>query len=75
MAAPSQIKQWVVTDNKHEFDGLKLQDAPLPQVGDNDVLIKVHAASLNYRDLAIARVRLQAPFWPSPTRSALITGN
>jgi NADPH:quinone reductase-like Zn-dependent oxidoreductase len=56
MSSPTSIKQWVVTDNEHGFDGLKLQDAPLPKVGDNDVLIKIHAASLNYRDLAIARV-------------------
>lgn len=61
MSAPTSVKQWVVADNKHEFNGLKLQDAPIPKVGDNDVLIKIHAASLNYRDLAIARVTLLPP--------------
>jgi NADPH:quinone reductase-like Zn-dependent oxidoreductase len=56
MSAPASIKQWVVTDDKNGFEGLQLQDAQTPKVGDNDVLIKVHGASLNYRDLAIARV-------------------
>lgn len=58
MSTPTTIKQWVVTSNKGDFSGLQLQDAPLPKVGDNDVLIKIRAASLNYRDLAIARVSI-----------------
>jgi NADPH:quinone reductase-like Zn-dependent oxidoreductase len=57
-SAPSSIKQWVVTDHSDGFGGLKLQDGQVPKVGDNDVLIKIHAASLNYRDLAIASVSL-----------------
>ncbi|KAB5566849.1 hypothetical protein GE09DRAFT_1284563 [Coniochaeta sp. 2T2.1] len=55
MSSPSSTKQWVVTNTASDFSGLQLQDAPIPKLGDNDVLIKIHAASLNYRDLAIAR--------------------
>ncbi|KAB5542965.1 hypothetical protein GE09DRAFT_232640 [Coniochaeta sp. 2T2.1] len=55
MSVPSSTKQWVVTNTASNFSGLQLQDAPIPKLGDNDVLIKIHAAPLNYRDLAIAR--------------------
>jgi NADPH:quinone reductase-like Zn-dependent oxidoreductase len=55
--APSTMKQWAVTSTDQGFDGLKFEDAPVPKVGDNDVLVKLHAASLNYRDLIIPLVR------------------
>jgi NADPH:quinone reductase-like Zn-dependent oxidoreductase len=36
---------------------LALQDVPMPGVGENEVLIKFQAVSLNYRDLKIAQVK------------------
>ena len=36
------------------FDGLVLTDQPEPQPGMKQVLVKVSAASLNYRDLLMA---------------------
>ena len=54
--APSTCAQWVVEKNDG-FEGLVYKDgAPIPKVGDNDVLVKIQAVSLNYRDLIIARV-------------------
>lgn len=53
--APSSTKQWSVTGTDKDFDGLVFNEAPLPKVGDNDVLVKLHAASLNYRDLIIPK--------------------
>ncbi|KAH9810497.1 zinc-type alcohol dehydrogenase-like protein [Teratosphaeria destructans] len=48
-------KQWTVAE-RIGFDGLKLDEkAPVPAVGDKDVLVKFHAASLNYRDLIISK--------------------
>lgn len=40
----------------HAFglDNLKLEDAELPSLGPNDVHVRFHAASLNYRDLMVA---------------------
>ena len=55
---PSTMKQWVVEDMEHDFDGLVYKDAAVPKVGENEVLVKLQAASLNYRDLAIPKV------WP-----------
>ncbi|KAF2800081.1 alcohol dehydrogenase [Melanomma pulvis-pyrius CBS 109.77] len=53
--APTTAKQWTV-EGKNGFDSLKLNEkAPVPQVGDKDVLVKIHAVSLNYRDLIIPK--------------------
>jgi NADPH:quinone reductase-like Zn-dependent oxidoreductase len=54
--APENMKQWSVQGKEKGFDELTYKDAPVPTVGDNDVLVKFHAASLNYRDLVIPRV-------------------
>jgi NADPH:quinone reductase-like Zn-dependent oxidoreductase len=35
-------------------ENLKLKDIPVPQPGPNDVLVRLRAASLNFRDLVIA---------------------
>jgi len=54
--APSTIKQWTV-EGKNGFDGLKFHEkAPIPSLGEKDVLVHFYAASLNYRDLAIPKV-------------------
>ena len=64
MAAIKTTASWVLNDQKG-VDGLQyVEQLELPQVGENDVLVKLHAASLNYRDLAISKV--------SPTFLALI---
>ncbi|KAE8306930.1 hypothetical protein BDV41DRAFT_582844 [Aspergillus transmontanensis] len=55
----STQQQWVL-EGSNGFDSLVLKDAPLPKVGDKDVLVRFHAASLNYRDLLI--VKGQYPF-------------
>lgn len=49
-------KTWTVEGNG-SFDSLKFsQDRVLPELTANEVLIKFHAASLNYRDVIIALV-------------------
>ncbi|KAK0625147.1 hypothetical protein B0T17DRAFT_492887 [Bombardia bombarda] len=56
MSIPSTQKQWVVETTKKDFDGLVFHDdAPVPQVGDNDVLVRLHGASLNFRDLIMPK--------------------
>ncbi|KAJ5895192.1 Polyketide synthase enoylreductase [Penicillium taxi] len=53
--APSTIKQWVVENGTNDFDGLVHKEVPFPKVGENEVLVKLQAASLNYRDLIIPK--------------------
>lgn len=54
--AATTMKQWVVETKDKDFDGLVFKDAPVPKVGENEVLVKLNAASLNYRDLVIPKV-------------------
>ncbi|KAL0934772.1 zinc-binding dehydrogenase [Colletotrichum truncatum] len=52
---PSSTKQWLVTCNNKGFDGLESQEVAIPQIGETEVLVKLNAAALNYRDLVIAK--------------------
>jgi NADPH:quinone reductase-like Zn-dependent oxidoreductase len=59
--APSTTKQWQVT-GKDGFDSLKYDEkAEIPKLGDHDVLVNFHYASLNYRDLIIPKVHSSLP--------------
>lgn len=63
---PSTTKQWTVT-GKNGFDSLSYNEkAEIPQLGDHDVLVNFHYASLNYRDLVIPKVALKPHPYASP---------
>jgi NADPH:quinone reductase-like Zn-dependent oxidoreductase len=49
------MHQWILQGNKGS-DDLKIVECPIPEASSNDVLIKFHSASLNYRDLMIENV-------------------
>ncbi|KAB2576615.1 Zinc-type alcohol dehydrogenase-like protein [Lasiodiplodia theobromae] len=52
---PKTMKRWVVR-NFTGPEGLEIEeDVPMPELGPNDVLVKLSAASLNYRDLVVTR--------------------
>jgi NADPH:quinone reductase-like Zn-dependent oxidoreductase len=46
--------------------GLQLGEEPTPTPGKRDVLVKIKAASLNYRDLLVAYGRYPGPLRPTP---------
>jgi NADPH:quinone reductase-like Zn-dependent oxidoreductase len=48
------MKQWQIED-KTGLDSLHLVDMPMPQVGRGQVLLKMKAAALNYRDLLMVK--------------------
>jgi NADPH:quinone reductase-like Zn-dependent oxidoreductase len=48
---PSETKQWVSTQDG--LDNLNLTTASLPIPGPNEVLVKIHAISINYRDTEV----------------------
>jgi len=53
--APNTTRAWQIKGS-NGFDSLVLQENyPLPELGDHDVLVKIHAVSLNYRDLIIPK--------------------
>ncbi|TVY19615.1 Zinc-type alcohol dehydrogenase-like protein [Lachnellula arida] len=52
---PKTTKAWT-THGANGFDSLKFnENVPIPEVSDYEVLVKFHAASLNYRDLIIPK--------------------
>lgn len=57
MALPKTCAAWKVVDFTG-FEGTVLNErTPLPDVGEYDCLVKIEAASLNFRDLMIAKAR------------------
>ncbi|KAF5558537.1 alcohol dehydrogenase [Fusarium napiforme] len=55
MSLPRTTKGWAVV-GQGSFDNLKFDTKqPLPELSDNEVLVKFHAASLNFRDIMIAQ--------------------
>ena len=53
------------------LDGLRLVDRPEPKPAHGQIVVKVRAASLNYRDLIVmlgAYGKVSLPFFRSPKR-------
>ncbi|KAK7222234.1 hypothetical protein V2G26_010237 [Clonostachys chloroleuca] len=47
---------WSIDSQASDLSGLVLQNQrPVPELGDKDVLVELRAASLNYRDLVVAK--------------------
>jgi NADPH:quinone reductase-like Zn-dependent oxidoreductase len=55
MSLPTAQKQWSLKSTEKGIDGLVLESGPVPSPGENEVLVKLQGASLNYRDLVIPR--------------------
>ncbi len=53
---PTTTKQWVVLDAQSAPRLHFNPEARIPAVGDYDVLVQFHFASLNYRDVMITQV-------------------
>jgi len=56
--SPVTTKIWTI-EGSSGFEDLKYHDgAPVPRLGERDVLVRFHYASLNYCDLLMPKVRL-----------------
>lgn len=56
MSFPSETEAWVL-ENQTGVAGLHLhKDVKLPSLGPHDVLVRIRAASLNFRELVVAQV-------------------
>lgn len=58
------MRRWILKAGATDLDGLFLEDAPMPEPGPGEVRIRVHAVSLNYRDL----LTLKDSNWRVPNR-------
>jgi len=48
MSGPKEIRQWVTDQNG--LGNVKQETAQMPEPGPDEVLVKIYAVSLNYRD-------------------------
>ena len=48
MASRQKMRQWVT--DQQSIEHLKQQTVQIPQPGPDEVLVKIYAVSLNYRD-------------------------
>lgn len=55
-AIPTETEAWILQGQNGADSLEKIDNHRLPVLGDHDVLVQLHAASLNYRDIAIAKV-------------------
>lgn len=44
----SSVKQWKTAQDG--LENLRMEEGPMPSPGDGEVLVEIHAVSLNYRD-------------------------
>ncbi|KAL8698650.1 MAG: hypothetical protein Q9201_006448 [Fulgogasparrea decipioides] len=64
---PKTTKQWTL-EGQSGFDSLTFNpSAPVPHLGERDVLVRFHSASLNYRDLVISKGA-----YPLPTIDSVV---
>lgn len=72
MSLPTTTPAWLLKEgDAGEFPWLELaRDVPIPPLGSRDVLVRIEAVSLNYRDLMIAQVRTK--YHLSKLRSGLM---
>ena len=47
------MRQWVIRAGASSLDDMALRDVPEPQAGPGEVLVRVRACSLNFRDQII----------------------
>ncbi|KAM0253114.1 hypothetical protein ACHAQJ_007390 [Trichoderma viride] len=55
MSLPSVQKKWVIMGQGKDLDEYNFTEGPVPSVGEYGVLVKLHAAALNYRDFLIPK--------------------
>lgn len=58
---PEFTAAWTLPARRSGIDSLNfIEKLPLPTLKDDEVLVKIHAVSLNYRELMIVKVRVRA---------------
>ncbi len=61
------MKRWLLKADRTNLDGLVVEDVPIPEPGPDEVRVRVHAVSLNQRDL----ITLVSPFFRTPGRDLI----
>lgn len=61
------MRRWLLRADRTDLDGLVLETAPIPEPGPDQVRVRVHAVSLNQRDL----ITLASPYFRTPGRDLI----
>lgn len=61
------MRAYEVQDTADDFSGIAAIERERPEPAADEVLIKIHACALNYRDLAIAHTEIEYPRTSLPT--------
>lgn len=69
-SVPKTTQKWVVPEKSSGFDALQFSETEIPKLGDSQCLVKIQGASLNYRDLIIAKGT-----YPFPMKAGVIPGS
>ncbi len=64
----------VINNGYGGFEVMEIRDVPTPQPGPNQVLVRVHAAALNYADTMQRRGEYQVPEGQTPVMGVEIAG-
>ncbi|EJD37483.1 NAD(P)-binding protein [Auricularia subglabra TFB-10046 SS5] len=54
-------REWRVAQPSQRFEGLQLQESQIGPLGATDVLVKVHAVSIQHRDIMVAKGQYPLP--------------
>ena len=61
MALPTSQKQWILGGTKKGLEEWKMFDGPIPKLRGRGILVKMHAAAINYREILIPDVCTATP--------------
>ena len=68
------MKKYVLKPGEKGTDALQIQEMTLPDLGDHEVCVRVHSASINYRDLIIARMGVSRELVPLSDGAGVVEG-
>ena len=68
------MKKYVLKPGEKGLDALQVQEMTLPDLGDHEVCMRVHSASINYRDLIIAKMGVSQALVPLSDGAGVVEG-
>ena len=68
------MKKYVLKPGEKGTDALQIQEMTLPDLGDHEVCVRVHSASINYRDLIVAKMGVSQPLVPLSDGAGMVEG-
>lgn len=69
---PTHARAWTIPSTATAASDIVLKSLPVPQPGPKQVLIRIQAAALNYRDILVAS---RSPYMPGVVKEDLVPGS